>query len=309
VIWVLEFVVRSPDAPPQFFTGTASWTDPTLVNSDLFYPVGMKTAADRLAFYASRFNTVEVDATYYTLLAERNAQLWAERTPPDFIFNIKAFGLLTGHGVATDRLSGAIKDFLPSSARANKRYEHPTPEVLELAFQMFWSSLKPLREAGKLGVLLFQLPPFFTYRAANFSTLERIRERLPEAEFAIEFRHPSWIGQPDAHAATRDFLRDHRMLLVATDAPAAPSIPQLPLEAIGADAYVRFHGRNLENWFKRDISVAERYQYLYSERELGEWADRLKQIRGVRRAFAIFNNCYSNFGVMNAATMASMVGH
>jgi uncharacterized protein YecE (DUF72 family) len=301
--------MASPDAPPQFFTGTASWTDPTLVNSDLFYPSGMKTAADRLAFYASRFSTVEVDATYYALLAERNAQLWAERTPPGFIFNIKAFGLLTGHAVAADRLPKAIKDLLPASVRSSKHYEHLPPDVLDLAFEMFWSSLQPLRDAGKLGALLFQFPPFFIYRSSNFTMLEGIRERLPEAEIAVEFRHPSWTGEPDARAATLDFLRAQRLLYVAIDAPIAPSLPASLLETTGDDAYIRFHGRNRENWFKRNISVAERYQYLYSERELGEWADRIKQIRGVRRAFAIFNNCYSNFGVMNAATMASMLGH
>jgi uncharacterized protein YecE (DUF72 family) len=298
----------SPDTP-QFFTGTASWTDPTLVNSDLFYPRGMKTAADRLAFYASRFNTVEVDATYYAILAERNAQLWAERTPAGFIFNIKAFGLLTEHAVATSRLPVAMKNLLPSAARKAKRLEHPPPDVLELAFQMFWSSLQPLRDAGKLGALLFQFPPFFTYRQSNFARLERIRERLPDAEIAVEFRHPSWTAEADSRAVMLDLLRANRMLLVATDAPSAPSIPLLPLKVTGHDAYIRFHGRNRENWFRRDITVAERYQYLYSEAELGEWAERLRQIRGVRRAFAIFNNCYSNFGVINAATMATMLEH
>jgi uncharacterized protein YecE (DUF72 family) len=81
------------------------------------------------------------------------------------------------------------------------------------------------------------------------------------------------------------------------------------LETTGPDAYVRFHGRNRENWFKRDIEVAERYKYLYSERELAEWAGRLKQLSGVRRTFATFNNCYRNFGIMNATTMAHMLSH
>jgi uncharacterized protein YecE (DUF72 family) len=294
---------------PQFFTGTASWTDPTLVNSDLFYPAGMKTAADRLSFYATHFKTVEVDATYYALLAERNARLWADRTPPGFIFNIKAFGLLTGHAVATARLPKAIKEILPAAARDAARLEHPDPAVLELAFQMFWSSLSPLREAAKLGALLFQFPPYFTWRESNFAELERIRERLPEARIAVEFRHPSWTAEAAQRAATMDFLRANHLIYVAIDAPTAPSLPASPLAATSDDAYIRFHGRNRENWFKRDISVAERYKYLYAERELAEWADRLKEMRGVDRAFVIFNNCYSNFGVMNAATITAMLDH
>jgi uncharacterized protein YecE (DUF72 family) len=60
---------------PQFLVGTASWTDPTLVKSDVFYPPALKTAEDRLRFYAAQFNTVEVDATYYALVSERNAEL------------------------------------------------------------------------------------------------------------------------------------------------------------------------------------------------------------------------------------------
>jgi uncharacterized protein YecE (DUF72 family) len=292
---------------PQFFTGTASWTDPTLVESDLFYPTGMKTAADRLAFYATHFNTVEVDATYYALLAEHNARLWADRTPPGFIFNIKAFGLLTGHAVATARLPKAIKEMLPASARDATRLEHPDPRVLDLAFQMFWSALSPLRDAAKLGALLFQFPPYFVYQPSNLAKLERIRERLPDARIAVEFRHPSWTAEPVQRTATLDFLRANRFAYVMIDAPAAPSLPTPLLATSAGDAYIRFHGRNRDNWFKRDISVAERYKYLYSERELAEWAGRLEQLRGVERAFVIFNNCYSNFGIMNATTMASML--
>ena len=91
--------------------------------------------------------------------------------------------------------------------------------------------------------------------------------------------------------------------------PPRPPLPASLLAATSDDAYIRFHGRNRENWFKRDISVAERYKYLYAECELAEWADRLKEMRSVDRAFVIFNNCYSNFGIMNAATMTAMLDH
>src|SRR5579864_253427 len=141
---------------PQFLVGTASWTDPTLVKSDVFYPRALKTAEDRLRFYAEQFNTVEVDATYYALISERNAELWAERTPPGFVFNIKAFAMLTQHPVVTARLPAALKSILPAHERAAPRLLHPPLEVLEMAFGMFWSALAPLRAAGKLGHLLFQ---------------------------------------------------------------------------------------------------------------------------------------------------------
>src|SRR5437870_4104954 len=78
--------------------GTASWTDPTMTAAGVFYPSGAATAEERLAYYASTFPVVEVDATYYALPAERTAQLWAERTPPAFTFAIKAPALMTGQG-------------------------------------------------------------------------------------------------------------------------------------------------------------------------------------------------------------------
>ena len=112
------------DAPPPFqpgkpvgniYYGACSWTDRTLIDSSAFYPETVKTAADRLSFYASVFPIVEVDATYYALPSERNAHLWVERTPPGFVFNIKAFGLFTHHPVVVDRLPAAVKELLPAA--------------------------------------------------------------------------------------------------------------------------------------------------------------------------------------------------
>jgi uncharacterized protein YecE (DUF72 family) len=292
---------------PQFLVGTASWTDPTLVKSDLFYPAGATSAEDRLTFYASHFPTVEVDASYYAILSERVAQLWVDRTPADFIFNVKAFAWLTQHPAEVSRLPSAIKNVLPAALQSSARIKNPPEEVLALAFQMFWGSLGPLREAEKLGWLLFQMPPYVTRRQSNMDYLASLPERMPGARIAVEFRHPSWTS--DQHRdETKRFLRQHGMAYVAVDAPPGAGVASV-LETTADDAYIRFHGRNRENWFKRNITAAERFKYLYAERELADWADRLKQLSGVRRAFAIFNNCYSNFGIMNATTMREMLGH
>lgn len=278
------------------------------MKSDLFYPPSVKTAEARLHFYAEHFRTVEVDSSYYALLSERNAQLWAERTPADFIFNIKAFAWLTQHAADASRLPKAISELLPASQKSVRRIKDPPAEVLALAFQMFWSALEPLRAAGKLGHLLFQFPPYFTYRPSNFDYMAGLRDRMPGAPIAIEFRHPSWLTDSRNRAATLAFLRAQDFTFVATDTPADVGIPSI-LETSTPDAYVRFHGRNRENWFRHNVGAADRYKYLYSEAELAEWASKLKQLRGVRRAFAIFNNCYSNFGIMNATTMSHMLSH
>jgi uncharacterized protein YecE (DUF72 family) len=289
----------------EFLVGTASWTDATLVKSDLFYPPGATTAAERLRFYAGHFPTVEVDSSYYAILSEDVARLWVERTPPGFIFNVKAFAWLTQHPAEAGRLPAAIKDALPAELKSAARIRNPPAEVLSLAFRMFWSSLKPLREARRLGWVLFQLPPYVTWRQSNLDYLAALPERLPGAAIAVEFRHPSWTGTERRNDTLR-FLRDHQFAYVSVDAPPQSGLAPF-LATTADDAYIRFHGRNGETWFKRNVSAAERFKYLYAERELAEWAGRLKQLSGVRRAFAIFNNCYSNFGIINATTMREML--
>ena len=108
-------------AAVEFRIGTASWTDPSLVNSDLFYPPSVRSAEERLRFYAEQFNTVEVDSTYYALPAERNAKLWAERTPEGFLFNIKPFALMTQHPAEISRLPKELREMLPPGQLAQRR--------------------------------------------------------------------------------------------------------------------------------------------------------------------------------------------
>src|SRR5919204_269076 len=133
--------------------GTASWTDKTLLTPGLFYPKGMSSAADRLAFYADKFPVVEVDATYYALPAERTAQLWAERTPPDFTFDIKAHALMTGQGTESRRLPKVIREALPEDLQAKSRiYAKDFPaELNDEVWRQFRSALAPLEDKGQLG--------------------------------------------------------------------------------------------------------------------------------------------------------------
>src|SRR5690242_9543889 len=84
--------------------GISAWTEPTLVKAGTFYPKRTMSAEERLRFYASQFPVAEVDSTYYAPPTVRNAELWIERTPKDFVFDIKAFALLTGHPARIDRL-------------------------------------------------------------------------------------------------------------------------------------------------------------------------------------------------------------
>ncbi len=288
----------------HYRVGTASWTDPTLLQTT-FYPTTARTAEARLRFYAEQFNTVEVDSTYYALPNERNAALWAERTPDDFHFNVKAFALLTQHPAETRALPREIKALLAPEALRESRLRNPPGEVVELAFTMFRSALEPLRRAAKLGCILLQFPPWFTARRSNEAYIDSCRERLPEDRLAIEFRHASWF---DGYTErTLGFLAERGLSLVCCDAPPGPSIPRPPYTATSRIAYVRLHGRNRQAWFGHGQSAAERFKYSYSDDELREVARSTRQLRGAEVTFVIFNNCYADYGVRNAMTMRRLL--
>src|SRR5437762_10640746 len=90
-------VVRLESASgARILIGVASWTDPSMTAPGVFYPDGARTAETRLRYYATRFPLVEVDSTYYAIPARKTAELWVDRTPDDFIFDVKAHALMTG---------------------------------------------------------------------------------------------------------------------------------------------------------------------------------------------------------------------
>ncbi|CAN5817494.1 hypothetical protein BH23CHL8_BH23CHL8_03270 [soil metagenome] len=148
------------DGGGRILVGTASWTDPTMTAPGVFYPREADTAEERLAYYASQFPLVEVDATYYALPTARVAELWRDRTPPDFTFDVKAHALMTGQPTETKRLPKAIRDELPDEIRAKPRLyaRDLPPELVDAVWEMFASGLEPLREAGQLGSVLLQYP-------------------------------------------------------------------------------------------------------------------------------------------------------
>src|SRR5689334_19781878 len=100
---------------PSFRVGTCSWAEKSLIESGEFYPQGVSSAEDRLRFYATHFDTVEVDSTYYAIAADRTTALWAERTPDNFLFHVKVYGALTGHGIDPRTLPKALRELLPAS--------------------------------------------------------------------------------------------------------------------------------------------------------------------------------------------------
>jgi len=282
--------------------GTASWTDKTLLASD-WYPKTATTAEKRLAYYGTRFPLVEVDATYYAPPAEQTAQLWAARSPAGFRFNIKAYSLLTGHPT---KVASLYKDLRPETDKANIYPDALPPGAYEQVWERFLSALSPLVEAKKLGVILFQFPPWFTIRKSNKQYVLEVAKRCSPLRVAIEFRHASWFAG-DNQQETLDFLRRNHLPFVCVDMPQGhtSSIPPV-VEATADLAVVRFHGHS-DKWTSKDIY--EKFGYEYSRRELKDWAPRLTKLADAAgEAHVLMNNCYSDYAQRNASTMMELLG-
>jgi uncharacterized protein YecE (DUF72 family) len=268
--------------------GTCSWADEAL--SRWFYPPKLP-AKERLAWYAEHFDTVEVDSTFYRLPNESAVAGWAERTPPNFTMHVKAFGLLTRHPVKAEAIPPDLREEMPLDARG--RVDRPPRELRAEVFRRFLAALDPLRSAGKLGGILFQLPPYVVHKEASLEYLEWAREQLGADEMLVEFRHRSWLD--DEHCgASLAFLERIGASYVTVDAPRSEAVRNLVPTVVATTsptAYVRFHGRNLGTWNKRGGSAAERFDYLYTDEELGEWVEPLRDLTGqAAQVFAFFNN-------------------
>jgi uncharacterized protein YecE (DUF72 family) len=285
--------------------GTASWTDKTLLASG-WYPDSAKTAEARLAYYAEHFPLVEVDSTYYSPPAEQTAALWAQRSPAGFLFNIKAYSLLTGHPT---KVSSIYKDLRPETEKRNVYPTDLEPKAYEEIWERFLSSLSPLVEAKKLGALLFQFPPWFTIRRSNKQYLLEVAKRCSPLRIAVELRHESWFNG-DNQDETLEFLRSHHLPFVSVDMPQGHKSSIPPVLAATSDySVVRFHGHS-DKWTSKDIY--EKFGYRYSPKELKDWAPKLRKLAdetGIGETHVLMNNCYSDYAQTNAEDLLELLGH
>lgn len=291
--------------------GTASWTDPTMTAPGVFYPPDAGTAADRLAYYAAQFPIVEVDATYYALPARRTAELWLERTPPHFTFDIKAHALMTGQPSEVKRLPKDIREALPADIAGRERiYARDLPaDIGEEIWSRFLDAIEPLRSSGKLGAVLLQYPRWFFPTSQARDVILRAAERLAGTPYAVELRHSSWLNARNADR-TLAFFHHNQIPFVMVDAPpgTASSMPPMVVASSPRLAVVRFHGRRSETWERAGIPVVERFRYLYDLGQLGEWVPRITEVaQQVREVHVLMNNCYANYGTTNAREIADLL--
>ncbi|GAA4858761.1 DUF72 domain-containing protein [Kitasatospora terrestris] len=282
--------------------GVCSWTDKELLSSG-WYPQGGSSSEARLRYYTTRFPVVEVDATYYSLPSTRNSVLWSERSPDGFRFDVKAFSLLTGHPTRP----GALPHDLRSALARRRGRPEADQGLLDEVWNRFSGALEPLRQAERLGTLLFQFPPQLAPDKSAVSLLRRCRERTAGWPVAVEFRHPDW-WRDEHYATTSGLLAELEMAAVAVDtAQGLPtSVPPVTPVTSTRLAVVRFHGRN-PAWGTG--SKEERFRHGYTPGELSSWipavhamADRAHEVH------VLFNNCCGDAAVRAAETMSLLLG-
>lgn len=294
----------------RILIGTASWADKPLIESGQFYPPAATSAEERLRYYASQFPLVEADTTYYALPAEAMTRAWVERTPPGFVFDVKAFALFTEHPAAVARLPKEGRELLPAALAGKKNIYRKdlAPDFIDFAWASFIDALAPLHQAGKLGLVLFQFPKWVFPNSRTWKYFEEIKRRLGPYRAAVEFRNEIWL-RPDEREETLARVGELGFTYVCVDEPQGfpSSVP--PIAVATSDiGFVRFHGRNRETWEKRTQTSAERFDHWYEREELAEWAPRIRDLaRETAELHLIMNTNNDDQGPANARLLGELL--
>ena len=290
--------------------GTCSWTDKTLIACGRFYPKGCSTAEARLRYYAAQFPVVEVDSSYYAMPSVDNSVRWVERTPADFIFNIKAFRLLTNHQTPLEVFP---KDMQMALSGLNKRtvYYRDLPDEIRIeVWRRYREAVAPLKDAGKLHLVHFQFPPWLLRNRVGHDHVRHCVEMMGGYTVSVEFRNRMWFV--DEHtASTLAFERELGVVHTVVDAPQGfdNSIPQVWEVTHPRIAYVRLHGRNVATWnVKGGTAASDRFNYDYPDIELAGLANRIAglEARGLD-VDVVFNNNMEDQGQRNARSLIDVL--
>jgi len=288
----------------RILVGTSSWADPGFVEE--WYPPGM-AAKDRLPWYAERFETVEVNSSFYAIPEQNTVARWAEVTPDDFVFDYKLHKALSRHSAELQSLPPDLRDGVETTPRGRVRL---TRELEDALLDRTLEAVAPLEQAGKFGAFLLQLTPAFSPQKHELGELAPVVERLAPLPVAIEFRHRGWVEDRNVED-TLEWLRDHGAAFVAVDAPKEVHVPIMPdIDAVTRDdlAYIRMHGRNAEGYLKGK-SVAERFGWEYTDDELREIAKRVEGMAEQAAAVHVqFNNNRGRDAPSSARSFRQLIG-
>lgn len=250
---------------------------------NVFYP---DNKTRKLSYYSQFFNTVEMDATFYNRFYQHMTQgLFvgiARTTPPDFKISVKVPEIIT-HDKRLDINKDVMVDLIT-----------------------FLDKISPLKNSNKLGAIIIQLPPSFTITESKkleefLNVLMNNTDVQSNNNFAIEFRHTSWNTE-----GVLELLQHYDIASVLTDSPEKEHLEFLSNEnniTSRSTSVVRLHGRNTTQghyW----------YNYLYSQRELEPWVEKIGRInQKTDTIFVYFNNHYGGKALVNALQFKEMINH
>lgn len=266
----------------MIYVGLTSWGDhPSLYSEST-------SVKDKLFDYSGHFPIVEVDSAFYAIPSVANVEKWCSETPKSFRFVLKAYQGMTGH----------LREDLPFETKNDM-------------FQAFKAAVDTFQKYDKLGMLLFQFPPWFDCAPKNVNYLRYIRQQLPNERIAIEFRNQTWFSATMKHK-TLQFLRAYNYIHTICDEPqvGAGCVPFVP-EVTHSDALIRMHGRNVFGW--RNVGNTEnwrkvRFLYNYSEEELNWLANHIRALeKNAQNVYVLFNNNSDYDAAPNAKTLLELL--
>jgi uncharacterized protein YecE (DUF72 family) len=284
--------------------GTSSWADPEFVRD--WYPPRLPAAA-RLGWYAEHFDYVEVNSTFYAIPSQKVVERWNSETPAQFLFDVKLHGLLSRHAVKLMSLPPDIRRFARSNPGGNLIV---TPELERVVIERILEEIEPLSSAGKLGAFLLQLSPSFSPRKHKLDELDNLASLLRDWRLAIELRNRNWLA--DIHRdATLQFFQSRQLAMVLVDAPQSEHFTVMQTENQITNpklAYLRLHGRNARAYIS-GRSVAERFNYDYSDQEIDEVGGRVRELADdTEDVHVAFNNNHSLYAPKAALRLKTVLG-
>jgi uncharacterized protein YecE (DUF72 family) len=286
--------------------GTSGWNYPTGRGTwnGVFYPPtrGRDRGFDELTFYSQFFNTVEVNSTFYGQPRHDVTRGWVDRTPDGFEFSIKLYQKFTHPGMYRQRVARG----LPADVHDEQTIIDELVRPNDADIDEFRRGIEPLVARGRLGAVLAQFPPSFKNAGPERDYLRALLQAFGDYPVAVELRHKSWS---DAFGATLDLLNEFKAAWVQIDEPKFRfSIRQNYLPNVQGFYYMRLHGRNAEKWWRHE-KAEDRYDYLYSPKELETFADTIGAARRiVRKTYLYTNNHFSAKSVVNATMIKSQLG-
>lgn len=288
----------------QVRAGASSWADRSLVRHGGFYPRKTMTATQRLAYYAARLPLAEIATTFRFPPTPELAAQWAARTPEGFVFDVRAWSLLTGSPTLPDSLWPDLVAEVAPAARDRRRLypNHLSSDGLAECWARFGHAVAPLRHAGRLGVVIFRYPSWFTPRPEAWAELAELPRRLPDTQLAVELRSAKWF-EKDRADDTFEWLEAHGLGFVCVDGPATGERAIPPVVAATSEvAIVRFSGRRAvegEPWT---------WPYRYERHELASWMPRLAELaQSSGELHLLLDNTCDTDAVDNALTLLELV--